>query len=118
MTPTDFAPYRAEITDCHCETCREVAYALSDVLDWGGQRHKARCADLLTALRAGTHLRMTLAERAAEARKEKSERLAQAEADGASAATVAAIERGYASVSMRDFYATGMGLGMTPRVAA
>lgn len=113
--PADFDPYRADIRDCACDVCNEVAYALSNVLDFTGARHRAAARNLLDVLRAGQHRHVSYAERAAIARAEKAVRLAAAIANGASASHIAAIERGYATVKMSDFYATGMGLGMTPR---
>jgi hypothetical protein len=93
--PTDYDPYRADITDCHCVLCREIAYAQSDVLDFRGQRHLAAAVALLRALQAGAHTRMTLAESAAEARVAKAARLAELEAAGADPGTIAAVQRGY-----------------------
>jgi len=116
--PKDFDPYRDQIRDCHCAECRQVAYAASDVLDFDGSRHMAAARALLASLRAGTHRHMTLAERAEEARAEKAERVADAVARGASADEIAAIERGYTAVRMRDFFATGMGLGIGPRASS
>lgn len=101
LTPTDFDPYRAEIAGCWCRPCATTG---SD----GGRA-------LHAALVAGTHRRMTQAERAAEARAAKAVRLAEAQARGATPAELAAIERGYVAVKMSDFYATGMGLGIGPR---
>lgn len=108
----DFAPYRDEIRDCTCLLCGEVACALSDVRDFGGRRHLAACVALLGALMAGEHVRRSYAEMAAEAREAKAVRLAEAEAAGASPATLAAIERGYAKYA--GFMVDGIGAGMTP----
>lgn len=113
--PKDFDPYRAEIRDCYCPECRAVSYAASDVLDFDGSRHMAAAQALLASLRAGTHRHVTLAERVAEAKAEKAERLEKAIANGADPEVIAAIERGYTKVSMRDYFATGMGLGIGPR---
>lgn len=99
MTPADFDPYREQIRDCACDLCCEVAYALSSSSDFDGRRHRAACAVLLDALRAGEHVHKTYAQLAAEAR-------ALVAADGG-APTVA-------TVSARDFYASGLGIGMTP----
>lgn len=114
MTPADFAPYRDQLRGCCCPLCNEVAYALSSVLDCDGRRHHAACSALLVALRADEHVHKSLEQRAKEARAAKDERLAAALATGASAEQLVAIERGYTKVSARDFYATGMGIGMTP----
>lgn len=114
MTPADFDPYRDQIRGCACDLCNEVAYALSSVTDFDGRRHQAACAVLLAALRVDQHVHKSLAQRAKEARVEKDERLAAAAAGGASAEQLAAIDRGYTKVSARDFYATGLGIGMTP----
>lgn len=93
--PTDFDPYRDAITDCWCPVCREVAYAASDTLDFQGERHLAAAVALLHSLQSGQHVRMTLAERATEARAEKAARLAEMRAAGADPAEIAAVERGY-----------------------
>lgn len=115
MTPADFAPYRNQLKGCACATCRELSYALSNVLDFDGRKHRAAAADLLVELRAGTHVHMSYTERAAEVRAETAIRLAGAKATGRSAEHIAAIERGYVTVEMSDFYVTGMGLGIGPR---
>lgn len=111
-----YAPYLSEINACACNACNEVAYALSSVLDGSGSpRHLDALKARLAQLEAGNHLRMSYAERAELARKEKAERIAEATAEGRSESYIAALERGYVRVSMRDFYATGMGLGIGPR---
>lgn len=118
MAKEDFDPYRAEITDCFCELCREVSYALSSVIDSGTPgrpRHREAVAALLAALRAGEHQRVGMKEYAQAAREAKAIRLAEARENGASAEMISVIERGYATVKMSDFYATGMGLGVGPR---
>lgn len=112
--PVDFDPYRAEFTDCCCPTCREVDYALSDVLDFTGRRHLAACEALLAALRAGTHDRVERADWHEQCRREHDDRVAAAKAAGITGRRLADIERGYSAVRMSDFYTTGMGLGMTP----
>ena len=109
--PRDFDSFRADIAECYCQTCREVAYAASDVLDFYGDRHRAAAEQLLAALRAGEHGRVTFAARVAEARAEKEARLAEARANGASAATIAIIERGYVKVSMAPIEGMGLGIG-------
>lgn len=113
--PADFDLYRAEFTDCCCPLCREVAYALSDVLDHAGRRHLAACGVLLTALRAGTHTRVERADWHEQCRREHDARVAAAKAAGITGRRLADIERGYSTVKMSDFYATGMGLGVGPR---
>lgn len=114
--PANFKPFSAEISLCECATCRELAYAMSNVLQGPNSRqHKAAARVLLTELLNGRHVRMTLAERAAEARLEKAAKIAAAVEAGASPATLQIMERGYATVKMSDFYATGMGLGVTIR---
>lgn len=113
--PKDFDPFRSEIRHCACDMCQEVAFALSDVLDMGGRKHLKACEDLLTALREGRHTHMSYAERSEIARADKERRIDQAIADGKSATYVETLRRGYASASMKDFYAAGMGIGMTPR---
>jgi hypothetical protein len=118
--PKDFDPYRAELHDCQDTLCRAVAHAASRRQLTGEstesvREHQAAARALLAGLQAGTHQHMSIAERAAEARKEKEERLTRMRAEGASAEAIAAVERGYTAVNMRDFYATGMGLGVGPR---
>lgn len=93
--PEDFRPFLEEITDCWCAVCREVAYAANDVLDFRGRRHLAAAQALLADLRDGLHHRMTLAERAEEARVAKAQRLADLRASGASPEVIAVVERGY-----------------------
>lgn len=115
LGPADFAPYRDQISLCECHLCRELAYEMSSVTDFDGSRHRAAAERLFLALTLGEHSRMTLRERAIQARGEKAERLALAHATGASPETIAAIERGYTTVKMSDFYAAGMGLGIGPR---
>ncbi|MFG3715838.1 hypothetical protein [Micromonospora sp. NPDC047730] len=114
--PADFRPFRAEIADCHCPTCRAVAYALSSVLDGPrSPRHLAACRALLAELRAGDHHRMTLAERAAEAREAKAARLAELRAAGAPASDIAAVEMGFVRVDMA-FMREGAGVGIGGRI--
>lgn len=112
--PKDFDPFRSEIRGCACDHCQAVAFAHSDVLDMGGRKHLKACEDLLTALREGRHAHMSYAERSAIAREQNKRRIAQAIADGRSEAYIESLRRGYVSVKMSDFYATGMGIGMTP----
>lgn len=116
--PEDFAPYRAEIQDCHCrEFCLPMVYVMSKnsgtyARTGEGQReHERHARGLLAALVAGTHQRVDFREFVAEAKAEKARRLAEAGTE----AERAVIERGYASVKMSDFYVTGMGLGIGPR---
>jgi hypothetical protein len=58
---------------------------------------------------------VTLAECTARARSAKVARLDAMRTAGASPEALADVERGYAAVRMRDFSATGMGLGIGPR---
>ena len=116
--PEDFRPYRAEIQDCHCAAfCLPMVYVMSKnsgtyARTGEGQReHERHARGLLAALVAGTHQRVGFREFVAEAKAEKVRRLAEAGTE----AERAVIERGYASVKMSDFYATGMGLGIGPR---
>ncbi|WP_229398113.1 hypothetical protein [Micromonospora okii] len=114
--PADFAPHRAEITGCECPTCREVAYASSSVLDGPtSPRSLAACSALLAELRGGRHHRMTLAERAAQAREEKAARLAELYAAGAPASEIAAVERGYVKFPFSD-PVKGSGIGIGGRI--
>ncbi|MDG4801751.1 hypothetical protein [Micromonospora sp. WMMD980] len=87
-----------ELTGCECGPCRATG--------------PGALAIRLGMLRAGAHRRVTLAEHAAEAREVKAGRLAYLRASGASAAHLAAAERGYAKYAgyMRD----GIGAGLTP----
>jgi hypothetical protein len=96
--PTDFDPFRGEITDCYCKTCRGIMLAATDVLDYGGHRHLAAAEALLVELRAGAHRRMTFAEHVAEAKRDKAVRLAALRAAGAPASEIAAVERGYVRI--------------------
>lgn len=112
IVTASFAPYRPEIEDCACPTCREVSYGLSSVLDGPlSPRHLGACLALLAELRAGTHRRVTLAERAAEAREEKAAKLARLREAGAPASEIAAAERGYVRVDMA-FMRDGIGAGL------
>lgn len=108
--PRDFDPYRTEISGCFCPMCRELMYS-----DATGRRALAAGGVLLAALKAGEHVRMEVAEYHAEAKADRDRRIAEAEAAGASAEHLATLRRGYATVKMSDFYATGMGLGIGPR---
>lgn len=114
--PRDFDPFRAQIKDCACDHCWKVAGALSDVTDYSGRKHRAACEDLLTALRNGSHVHMTYAARGEVAKAETEHRVEAAIAAGKSQQYINTLRRGYATVKMSDFYATGMGLGMTPRL--
>lgn len=109
--PRDFDPFRTDITECYCRTCREVDYAASDVLDFSGDRHRAAAEQLLAVLRAGEHSRVTFTAHVAEARAEKEARLAEARANGASAETIAILQRGYVKVSMAPIEGMGLGIG-------
>jgi hypothetical protein len=120
--PEDFAPYRAEIQDCHCAAfCLPMVHVMSKnsgtyVRTGEGRReHERHARGLLAALVAGTHQRVGFREFVAEAKAEKVRRLAKAKAAGASPETLATIERGYATIRIGDFHATGMGLGIGPR---
>lgn len=114
--PADFAPFRAEFVDCHCLTCREVSFTLSGVLDGPeSPRHLAACHALLAELRAGTHKRLSFAERVAQAREEKAIRLARLRADGAPASEIEAAELGYVRFPFSDMV-NGSGLGVGGRI--
>ncbi|MFD6638359.1 hypothetical protein ACFWDN_21360 [Micromonospora chalcea] len=114
--PADFAPFRAEFAECVCPTCRETVYALCAALDGpGSPRHLAACRALLSELRAGTHRRMTHAERAAQLREEKAAKLAALREAGASASEVEATERGYVKVPLGGMV-EGWGVGIGGRI--
>jgi hypothetical protein len=95
----EFVPHLAEILDCHCDLCNERSYAISSgAADGGPDGIRVRIAHrvLLDALREGGHTRREWDEWL---------RICKARSSGG---------RGYVKVSMRDFYATGLGIGMTP----
>jgi len=97
------APYLDAIRDCHCDLCTEIAYAVS--VGHAGSEDRVRIGYrvLLDALRSGTHTRRELPEWTEICK----QRHADSVRNGGS-------ERGYGKADMRSFYATGMGLGMTP----
>lgn len=104
--PQDYKPHLDQITDCHCDLCNEVVYALSSPAVDGGsgnRPHRIACRILLDALTLGTHVR-----------RENSYWVEICKARHAESVAGGGPERGYYKVSMRDFYATGMGIGMTP----
>lgn len=71
LTPADFDPYRAEITDCHCSAyCLPIMWTLSNPL-WGAEswQHRELCGELLDALKAGKHVQRTFAEYVAHTRR-------------------------------------------------
>jgi len=103
---TEFAPFLGQILDCHCDLCNERGYAASSpAADGGTDGRPYRIANriLLDALTLGTH-----------ARREYSSWIEICKARHAESVANGGPERGYYKASMRDFYATGMGLGMTP----
>lgn len=122
INPRDFAPFRTEIELCQCDLCYPMGYA--------NRPYAQRVADataLLTALRAGTHKRMSLAERAEIARREHRARVAAACADGVTERRMAILIRGYATGRDSDVwpygpagpmqaaeFVDGIGIGMTP----
>lgn len=110
-TPADFAPFAGELSGCECPECLSLAAAASDVRDHAGRRQLAAARALLTSLRAGTHVRRTLAEHAADARAAKAARLAEMRAAGAPEADIAAVERGYGRAG--SMMRSGLGVGMT-----
>lgn len=121
--PKDFDPYRQQFRGCECPLCREMSYALSDVLDFDGRRHYAAAEVLLSALRDGTHSRVELAERVAELKAERAGRIAEACASGAGELRLYGLYRGMSGGSVtRHFYhepysegfMIGTGIGMTP----
>lgn len=116
--PKDFDPYRDQFTGCNCLLCRELAYANSG----HGDLYKAGEA-LLDALRAGTHVHVTLAERIVEAKAEKAADVAAACAAGRSELHMLGLFRGYHGGTNERFYygephseafMVGTGIGMTP----
>lgn len=117
--PEDFAPYLAEIQDCHCrEFCLPMVHVMSKnsgtyAHTGEGQReHERHARGLLAALTAGTHQRVGFREFVAQAKADKARRLAEAGTEEERAV----IERGYVSFKMSDFYGSGMGLGIGGRV--
>jgi hypothetical protein len=98
----DYKPYLEQIKNCWCDTCAHHAIGTVPTV-------------LLEDLRAGRHVFLSKEDYAAEARARRDERIAEARANGASASHIATLERGYAVVRERDFYATGSGLGLTIR---
>lgn len=115
LTPADFDAYRDEIGGCECTVCVQLAYLSHHWSDKNAHREAARA--LLAHLVAGTHERVTLAERAQLARTAKADRLAAAYAIGASTDELAAIERGYVTVSMAPIGGMGVGIGNAPIIA-
>lgn len=104
------AEYLPEINYCECDLCLAIAYTTNRFNLYGqnpnsaaGVERYAAISARLKALVEGTHIHKTLQEKAQEVRDLK---IANGEDLNA---------RGYVKVSMRDFYATGMGLGIGPR---
>ncbi len=102
LTPTDFDPYRAQIRGCECDLCYPMGYA-----NRAADQRLRDAHALLVALRNGTHRHVTLAERAAIARRERAERIAAACRDGAAERRMAALIRGYATSRDRDTFPYG-----------
>lgn len=101
-----FRPFLDQILDCHCDLCNERGYAASSpAVDGGTDGRPYRIANriLLDALIDGTHVR-----------REYAEWIEICKARHAESVANGGPERGYYKASMRDFYASGMGLGMTP----
>jgi hypothetical protein len=122
LGPEDFDPWRAEITDCACDVCTEIAYAMSDVLDFYGERRDACTEMLLASLLEGWHRRMTHAERCARAKVQHEERMAAARARGASDLELFGMEYGHTWAGQKilarargDYgdFVHGIGLGIT-----
>lgn len=110
-TADDFAPYREQLASCYCQPCREVQYAASKAGQLG---LRDAMNSLLATLAAGTHTKVDQDTYHQQCKEEREQRIAQACQDGRSEEHLANLHRGYATVKMSDFYATGMGLGMTP----
>jgi hypothetical protein len=116
--PADFKPYRDEISGCECTVCVEIAYNAHHWCDKRVRREAARV--LLAHLVAGTHERVTLAERAQFARLFHTWKVDTAKAAGVTGETLARIEhpdlyaRLDAHADRRDGFMNGIGLGMTP----
>lgn len=109
--PADFDAYRADIRGCTCGCCLPMSYATNYA---GRDRDQVASGRvLLAALMAGVHTHRTQDEHIAAAKVDHAVRVAAAVERGASADELATIDRGYTTVKMSDFYATGMGLGMT-----
>lgn len=101
---TEFAPFLDQILDCHCDPCNERGYAASSAAaDGGTEGRPYRIANriLLDHLVAGTHVR-----------REHADWIEICKARHAESVANGGPERGYYKVSMRDFYASGMGLGI------
>lgn len=119
LGPELFFPYYDQINMCECMICSRCSIEGNshEYRVYGRQdRHRECATALLAQLHAGTHVHMTIGQRAALARAEKEQRLIRAREAGASDATLAAIERGYVTVKMSDFYTTGCGIGIGPRI--
>lgn len=102
----EFEPFLDQILDCHCDLCNERGYAASSgAADGGTDGRPYRIANriLLDVLIDGTHVRREHAEWIEICKARHTESVA----DGGPGC-------GYHKASMRDFYASGMGLGMTP----
>lgn len=120
LNPKDFRPYLAEIRDCACDLCHVMGYVNTPY-----PQRVANAAALFAALQAGTHRRMSYAERAAVAQVEHDARVAAECAAGASDFRMYSITRpAYNGREMERFYGLtggfslefviGTGLGMTP----
>jgi hypothetical protein len=108
--PSDFDPYREQIQDCHCDPCNQVAYAASRA----GQFDLRKAAQaLLDRLQAGDHTRVERDTWLKQVAADRAYRIAEACRNGASDEQMANLHRGYSTAKMSDFYATGMGLGMS-----
>jgi len=116
--PRDFAPYRSEIGDCHCQLCRNCSYAAS------GHGNAVQAAtELLDALRAGHHHHVTFAEHVSKAKVEHAARVAAACIAGKSELHMLGLHLGYQGGNVERLYyrepynadfMVGIGLGVTP----
>lgn len=112
-TPRDYDPYRAEIRDCQCDICYPMCYVRRTAEDHA--RHERLAIELLTALKAGTHTHMTMAQRSAIARAEHDARVAEACASGVTERRMATLIRGYATDRDSDRFPYGPSAGMSPQ---
>lgn len=100
--PSDFDPYRTQLHMCECDLCYPLGFANRPY-----EQRQAAAETLLAALQAGTHVHMSIAERAAIAREQHVARVAAACADGVSERRMAGILRGYVTSKDSDFWPYG-----------
>lgn len=106
----EFAPYLAQVTGCACDFCVDVQQVRPGDVD--GQETMRAARTLLAALRLDVHLHISHEERHASSGRDLAIRLALARVGDVDAATRTRIDGGDLTVSLSDFYITGMGLGI------